>query len=79
MTEREMIDALLSNDSAWTQIVEAIGEKAVKVYLQERKREETYDWALKNKKNPAKLPKEKTWQEIGQELKPEILGWRWDG
>ena len=78
MGERETIEALLGNDSAWTQIVEAIGEKAVKVYLQDRKREESYDRALMSKKNPKELPPEKTWHEIGQELKPEILGWKWE-
>ena len=78
MTEREAIDTILGNDSGWTQIVETIGELAVKTYLQERKREETYDRAIKNKKTPKPLPDEKTWHEIGQEVKPEILGWKWD-
>ena len=77
MTEREMINALLGNDSAWTLIVELIGEEAVKVYLIERKREEGHDRAIKAKKNPPKLHKEKTWAEIAQELKPEIMGWKW--
>ncbi len=77
MGERQMIGELLANDSAWTQIVEIIGEEAVKVYIKERKREESYDRAIKAKKSPKPCPAEKTWHEIGQELKVEIIGWKW--
>ena len=77
MTIREAIDTILNDDSAWTQIVQEIGDAAIKSHDEDMEWQRKYDAAIADGVSPPDDIHEKTWHEIGQELKPEIIGWNW--